>query len=72
MAELSKDELAHLAAKSALSEKLVLDTARETVGQFMDVWKNEKNNLPMAAKVRETIDAHLPTIELYREFTEAT
>jgi len=22
--------------------------------------------------VRETIDAHLPTIELYREFTEAT
>jgi len=72
MAELSKDELAHLAAKSALSEKLVLDTARETVGRFMDVWKNEKNNLPMAAKVRETIDAHLPTIELYREFNEAT
>ncbi len=72
MAELSRDELAHLAAKSALSEKLVLDTARETVGRFTDVWKNEKNNLPVTAKVRDAIDAHLPTIELYREFTKTT
>ena len=72
MAELSTDELAHLAAKSALSEKLVLDTARETIGRFTDVWEAEKKNLPMAASVRETIDAHLPKIELYRELTEAT
>lgn len=70
MAELSRDELAHLAAKSALTEKLVLDTARETVERFKDTWEAEKNNLPMAAKVREY--AHLPTIELYREFTQAS
>lgn len=31
MAALSKDELAHLAAKAQLSEKLVIDPARETV-----------------------------------------
>ncbi|TCU15639.1 serine/threonine-protein kinase HipA [Rhizobium azibense] len=69
MAALSKDELVHLAAKAELSEKLVLDTARETVERFKEVWEAEKKNLPMAAKVLETIDAHVRTIELYREFS---
>ncbi|GAA4187040.1 hypothetical protein [Shinella granuli] len=63
------DELAHLAAKAELSENLVLDTARETVERFRVVWDAEKNNLPMAAKVRDMIDAHVPSIELYRECT---
>ncbi|ANH09192.1 type II toxin-antitoxin system HipA family toxin [Shinella sp. HZN7] len=69
MAALSMDELAHLAAKAELSENLVLDTARETVERFRVVWDAEKNNLPMAAKVRDMIDAHVPSIELYRECT---
>jgi serine/threonine-protein kinase HipA len=68
MAELSKDELAHLAAKARLSEKLVLDTARETVVRFREVWAAEKSNLPMAKKVADAIEAHAPKIELYREF----
>jgi serine/threonine-protein kinase HipA len=70
MAALSKDELAHLAAKAELSEKLVLDTAQETVQRFRAVWEAEKNNLPMAVKVIEAIDAHAPTVELYREFAK--
>jgi len=70
MAALSNDELAHLAAKAELSEKLVIDTARETVERFRAVWEVEKNNLPMAAKVRDMIDAHAPTVELYREFAK--
>lgn len=69
MAALSTDELAHLAAKAELSEKLVLDTARETVERFRAAWEAERNNLPMAAKVREMIDAHAPAITLYREFS---
>lgn len=67
MAALSLDELKHLAAKAELSEKLVLDTTRETVERFREVWSAEKANLPMANKVREMIDAHAPSIELYRE-----
>jgi serine/threonine-protein kinase HipA len=42
MNELSRDELAHLAAKALLSEKLVLDTAAETVERFKEVWAAEK------------------------------
>lgn len=66
MAALSKDELAHLAAKAELSEKLVIDTSRETVERF----RAEKKNLPMAAKVADAIDRHAPTVELYREFAK--
>jgi serine/threonine-protein kinase HipA len=69
MAALSKEELMHLAAKAELSEKLVIDTARETVERFKKVWAAEKNNLPMAAKVVKAVDAHAPTVELYREFS---
>ncbi|TCQ04267.1 HipA-like protein [Rhizobium sp. PP-F2F-G36] len=69
MAALSLDELAHLASKAALSEKLMLDTARKTVERFRAVWDAEKANLPMVAKVRDMVDTHAPSIELYREST---
>ena len=42
----SEDELAHLAAKALLPERLVLDTARETVALFHQCWHAEKANLP--------------------------
>ncbi|NHT76982.1 hypothetical protein [Ferranicluibacter rubi] len=47
----------------------MLNTARETVERFHAVWEAEKANLPIAGKVREMIDAHAPSIELYRECT---
>jgi serine/threonine-protein kinase HipA len=67
MAEFSVDELRHLAAKALLPEKLVIDTATETVRRFREVWEAEKNNLPLAKKVAQMIDAHAPTIPLYGE-----
>jgi serine/threonine-protein kinase HipA len=67
MAELSADELKHLAAKSHLPEKLVLDAARETVQTFRDIWPAEKANLPLAASVIEAVEAHAPKVPLYEE-----
>ena len=67
MAEFSTDELRHLAAKALLPEKLVIDTAAETVRRFREIWDAEKNNLPLADKVKKMIDAHAPTIPLYGE-----
>nr|WP_261334059.1 hypothetical protein [Rhizobium leguminosarum] len=64
---MSNDELAHLAAKAQLSEKLVIDAARETVERFRAARDAEKHNLPMAGKVRGMIDRHAPSVELYRE-----
>ncbi|MBE9554035.1 MAG: HipA domain-containing protein, partial [Proteobacteria bacterium] len=62
--EYSEDELAHLAAKALLPEKLVLDTARETVALFHDHWRAEKAHLPLFADDIEAIDAHLETIPI--------
>ena len=63
--EFTFDELAHMAAKALLPEKLVLDTARETVARFHDVWNAEKMHLPMMQHVRETVDKHLSRIPVY-------
>lgn len=63
----SADELQHLAAGAATPEKPVLDTARETVATFREVWQAEKNNLPMAKAVIDAIDAHLPRVPIANE-----
>ena len=67
MAEFSKDELKHLAAKARVSEKLVLDTAAETVTRFKQVWSEQKTKLPLEKKVVEMVDAHTASIPIYKE-----
>ncbi len=60
----SEDELSHLAAKALLPEKLVLDTARETVALFHQHWQAEKLNLPLTAEAIRAIDNHIATIPI--------
>jgi len=62
--EYSEDELAHLAARALLPEKLVLDTARETVALFHQHWRAEKTNLPLSADAIKAIEAHFKTIPI--------
>lgn len=62
--EYSEDELSHLAAKARLPERLVLDTARETVALFHQHWHAEKANLPFTAEVVQAVEAHVKTIPL--------
>lgn len=66
-ADFSADELVHFSAKAALPEKLVLDTARETVVRFRDVWVAEKDHLPMERAVMDAIEAHLPRVPIANE-----
>ena len=58
------DELSHLAAKAMLPEKLVLDTAKQTVACFHEVWAKEKAHLPLTKSVIEAIEMHLRSIPL--------
>jgi serine/threonine-protein kinase HipA len=62
--EFTENELSHLAAKALLPEKLVLDTARETVALFHQHWHAEKANLPLTAEVIKAVEAHLKTIPI--------
>ena len=67
MARFDLDELMRLAGRAMLPEKLVVDTATETVQRFRDVWSVEKRNLPQSSKVTKMIDAHAPTVPLFHE-----
>jgi serine/threonine-protein kinase HipA len=58
------DELSYLAGKAGLPEKLVLDTAKQTVARFHEVWQAEKNHLPQDKRVTASIDAHLKTLRI--------
>lgn len=62
--ELTFDELAHLAAKARLPEKLVLDTAKETVALFHQHWQADVRNLPIAADVIAAVEHQLRIIPL--------
>ncbi|MEC4766728.1 HipA domain-containing protein [Halomonas sp. CUBES01] len=62
--ELTNDELEHLAAKAAIPEKLVLDTAHEAAARFHQHWQAEKHNLPMTKQVREAIEAHIKSLPI--------
>lgn len=64
--QFTEDELSHLAAKAMLPEKLVLDTARETVDRFLQVWAREKAHLPLFDDVTAAIDAHMATLPMVR------
>lgn len=64
MHEFDREELVYLAAKARLSEKLVLDTATETVARFQQAWSAEKNNLTLDKHAIETIDKHLASLPI--------
>ena len=63
-AEFDVDELSHLAAKAALPEKMVIDTARQASSDFLNIWEQEKDSLPMLDDVRAAIDGLLPTLPM--------
>jgi serine/threonine-protein kinase HipA len=66
MDEFTLDELAYLAGKARLPEKLVLDTARETVARFHDLWPTEgRDRLPKA--LIPPIEEHTRRIPVARE-----
>jgi serine/threonine-protein kinase HipA len=67
MAKFSKDELTHLAAKAKVSEKLVVDTAAETIQRFKELWPKQKTDLPLEKKVVEVVDANAAAIPIYNE-----
>ena len=58
------DELSHLAAKAMLPEKLVLDTAKQTVDGFYEIWTKENAHLPLTRSMIKAIEEHLQSIPL--------
>jgi serine/threonine-protein kinase HipA len=66
MDELTSDELAYLAGKARLPEKIVLDAAAETVTLFHEKWHTEKKNLPLTTALIETIENQVKKVPIAR------
>ena len=64
--DFSEEELTHLTQKALLPERFVLETARETLERFQQVWNKEKNHLPLSSSVVNSIEDHLKKIPLFR------
>lgn len=66
MAAVSLASLAQFAAKARLPEKVVLDSAAETVERFIAVWMRERKHVPLTAETIRNIDAHMSKIALVK------
>jgi serine/threonine-protein kinase HipA len=64
MSEFSFDEIRYLAAKAHLPEKLVVDTASETVTHFRDKWSAAKKDLPIDPTVAGAVETHMKNLAL--------
>ncbi|HEY7803806.1 MAG TPA: HipA domain-containing protein [Orrella sp.] len=58
------DELQHLAVKAKLAQDLVIDTAKQTVQAFDEIWSQEKAHLPLTSSMVEAIDQHRARVPL--------
>lgn len=67
MTDLGMDELAWFAAKARLPERLVLDTAKETVQRFLEVWHRSETTEQIEDSVRIPIQQLLQDIPLVRD-----
>lgn len=67
VSEFNEDELRYLAAKARLPEKLLIDTARETLARFLDVWQAEKKNLWLGPDAIDAIDRNIAIVPLVKE-----
>jgi serine/threonine-protein kinase HipA len=64
MDQFSRDELAHMAGKARLPEKLVLDAATETVARFHDAWRTESKHLPISKELNATVERHIRKVPI--------
>ena len=62
--KLTVDEFSHFAGRAKLPEKLVVDTALETVEAFHDNWQAAKENLPLHDNVISAIEENIKKIPI--------
>ena len=66
---LTREQFIRFAAKTALPQKLTMRTIEETISSLSVAWKNTAPKT-IDDKTRRTIDAHLETIPIWKEFND--
>jgi serine/threonine-protein kinase HipA len=65
-ASVTMGQFERFAMKARLPAKLMLSTVRETVERFADAW-NAAESSSIPERVRQAIQAHLPTVPIWSE-----
>jgi serine/threonine-protein kinase HipA len=60
---LTLDQFVRFAAKAGLPETLTLDTVKDTVSRFQEVWPRSQD-LPIASELRTIIDRHVASVPI--------
>ena len=66
MKAITIEHFAKFAAKAQVSSKLVKNTVKEAVEQFLSVWAENKNSIPFPLRVAQKIDEHLAQLSLFK------
>jgi len=64
MSEISLGEIAYMAGKAGIPEALAIDTARDTVARFREVWAREREHLPIIPALAAEVQRHLDLVPL--------
>jgi tetratricopeptide (TPR) repeat protein len=60
------ENFAKLASKAELSSRQIVEIAKAGSEAFLSVWTEHKDSLPFPARVREQLELHIATSELFR------
>lgn len=67
LSEITLGEVAYMAGKAGIPEALAIDTARETVGRFHEIWRRERDHLPITAALAAEVQRHLDFVPIAME-----
>lgn len=67
MSEISLGEIAYMAGKAGIPEALAVDTAREIVTRFHEVWASEQAHLPITEALAAEVQRHLDLVPIAME-----
>lgn len=62
--QVTQKNFAKLAAKSAASERLVLNTVQEAIDRIYQAWHDIRTDLPLTKEMRAAIEAHMSSLQL--------
>lgn len=62
--QITQKNFAKLAAKSAASERVVLNTVRETIDRINQAWHETRTDLPLTKEMKAAIESHMNNLQL--------
>jgi serine/threonine-protein kinase HipA len=64
---INTDEIRYFAGKAELPETILVETAKETVQKFLEVWGRNQNQLALTSEMIQVVEQHIAKVPLVEE-----